>query len=104
MSADETRDGGSPDGLPSRRFERLAGFFSERGVQHLVLTAEGHTRALQARGCDLPGELARAASDGFTLAAPGLQLEIVLRAGALQMSWTCPDPKLTLDLARALCD
>lgn len=104
MSDGAPRDGGLAEGLSPHTFERLAGFFSERGVQHLVLTVGGNTRALQARGCDLPGELARAAATGFTLTAAALQLEIVLRPGASQMSWTCPDPKVTLDLARALCD
>lgn len=85
-------------------FERLAGFLSERGVQELVLTVRGNARVLRSRGCDLPGELARAAADGFTLTAEALQLEMVLRPGQSGMSWTCPDPRVTLDLAHALCD
>ncbi|HEX8878171.1 MAG TPA: hypothetical protein VF777_15605 [Phycisphaerales bacterium] len=95
---------GSGETVSRQTFERLAGFLSERSVQDLVLAVRGHAHVLRARGCDLPGELALAAADGFVLTATALQLEIVLRPGQSSMSWTCPDPRVTLDLARALCD
>ncbi|MBY0113189.1 MAG: hypothetical protein K2Y21_10220 [Phycisphaerales bacterium] len=89
---------------------RLAGFLAERGVPEIVLITGGEERSVRTRETDLPGELmseltrqrASAAAQGVTLRAASLGLEIVLRAGDSHLSWSCADPRLTVELARAL--
>lgn len=85
---------------------RLAGFLAERGVAEVVLITGGAERLLRTRETDLPGEmlgaLTQAAGPGVTVRAGSLGLEIVLRAGDSHLSWSCADPRLTLELARAL--
>lgn len=81
---------------------RLAGFLAERGVAEIVLITRNEERLLRTRETDLPDELARAAEQGVTLRAVSLGLEIVIRAGDSRLSWSCADPGLTVELARAL--
>lgn len=92
----------SPNDPRQDTLVRLAGFLAERGVPEIVLTTRGEERLLRTRETDLPGELARAAAEGVAVRAESLGLEIVLRAGDSPLSWTCTDPRLTVELARAL--